>query len=275
MTQTNEVFVEILETTNEADVAITKTANTNAINPGETIIYTITTINNGPDNAENVIITDNIPNEILNPEFSTNGGATWNIWNREYFVGTLETGESITILIRGTVAMTATGNIRNIANVNSTTPDPNPDNNFDTEITRVNAEQGEADLCIVKKAYPCSVKKCGRLTYVIKITNKGPSVAENVILMDEISNKLCDKEFSTDGGNTWIPWDGVYNLGTLQNGETKIILIRGRVKLFTICKIVNVVVVISTTPDSNQSNNIAISKVKIRKFFNCCCCYCC
>lgn len=41
-----------------------------------------------------------------------------------------------------------------------------------------------------------------QLTYVIKITNKGPSVAENVILMDEISNKLCDKEFSTDGGNT-------------------------------------------------------------------------
>lgn len=275
MTQTNEVLVEIVQPVNEADIAITKTANSNAINPGETIRYTITVVNNGPNRAENVIITDDIPNEILNAEFSTNGGATWNSWSGEYFVGVLESGESITILIRGIVAMTATRNITNTANVNSTTPDPNPDNNSDTETVRVNEKQGEADVCVIKRAYPCSVKKCGRLTYVIKIKNNGPSVAENVILMDEISTKLCDTEFSTDGGNTWRPWDGVYNLGTLQNGETRIILIRGRVKLFTICKIINTAVIISTTPDPNQTNNIAVSKVKIRKFFNKCCCYCC
>lgn len=275
MVQTNEVEVGIVVPINEADVSITKNANTNPIQVGETIIYRITVTNNGPMSAENVVIRDNIPNVILNPEFSINGGITWNPWNGEYVVGTLANGENVTILIRGTVSMNASGNITNTATVSSTTPDPNPSNNSDTEVVTIENNNGDADLCIKKRVFPKCVKKCRLLTYVIKITNNGPANAENVTLLDDISNKITEPEFSADGGTTWLPWEGSYCLGTVENGETRIILIRGRVKLFTICKIVNKALVVSTTPDPNECNNVAVSKVKVRKFFDGCCSCCC
>ena len=249
--ESNEYAIDIVAS---VDLAVTKTANTNPISIGETIIYTITIVNNGPSNAEDVIVNDVISADILNPEFSLNGGITWNSWTGEYTIGTLENGEEVIILIRGTIANSASGTIVNTATVGSTTPDPNPDNNTDTVITTIKGEN-QADLSISKSAMPNPVLPGGILTYTLEVTDLGPNNAQNVIVTDNIPTNILNPEFSLDGGNTWNPWTGSYNIGSLANSESITILIRGTVSNSASGTITNTAIVTSSTPDPNLNNN--------------------
>jgi hypothetical protein len=105
--------------------------------------------NAGPSNANNVVLTDDIPLEILGPEFSIDGGVTWNPWTGIYNIGTLISGTTRVILIRGTVSPNATGVISNTATVTSTTPDPDSDNNSSTVDVDVEIN-GVADISVEK-----------------------------------------------------------------------------------------------------------------------------
>ena len=267
-----DTVITTIEGENQADLSISKSAMPNPVLPGEILTYTIEVTNLGPDVAQNVIVTDSIPTNIMNPEFSLDGGNTWNPWAGSYNIGLLANDTSITILIRGTVSNSASGTITNTATVTSTTPDPDLCNNTSSVITTIQSNSGMADLEIIKRATSNLVKKCKLLTYIITVTNHGPSSAENIIVLDDVPTSIKNPEFSLDGGITWNPWTGSYNIGSLANGESKIILIRGKVSFCAKCKIENVALVTSTTQDPNPNNNVSISKVKVYNCFDNCCC---
>lgn len=128
--ESNEVPVLITGTL--ADLSVVKTSSTGTVRQGQPLTYTITVNNGGPSAAENVVLTDNIPSGLMGAEYSTDGGISFQPWSGSLDLGTLENGESRTILIRGTVNSQATGVITNTASVSSSTPDPNPDNNTST-----------------------------------------------------------------------------------------------------------------------------------------------
>ena len=249
----NIVSVEINAS---ADISVIKTGSPNPVDQGEMLNFTMEILNEGPSKAENVILSDIVPPSIIGVEFSIDGGVTWNTWTGSYIIGTLLNGSSRTILIRGTVNSTATGTIINTATVTSTTPDPNPDNNTSTTNTEVISSLS-ADISVVKTSSPNPVLIGEILTYTILVSNTGPSNAENVIVNDNISPNISLAEFSVDGGLTWNPWIGSYNIGTLQNGSSRTILIRGRVNSTATKCIANSAYVTSTTPDPNSTNNIS------------------
>ena len=68
-----------------------------------------------------------------------------------YQAENLAAGDSIVVLIRGTLNKTVSGAIINTAAVTSSTPDPDPTNNTATEKTSV---EDTADLSITKLAHP-------------------------------------------------------------------------------------------------------------------------
>ncbi|MGO5111257.1 cell surface protein, partial [Clostridium sporogenes] len=75
----NETTIETpIETS--SDLSIVKTVNPDPVVAGEEATYTITVSSAGPSDALDVILTDAIPACILNPEFSIDGGATFNPW---------------------------------------------------------------------------------------------------------------------------------------------------------------------------------------------------
>ncbi|NMS92132.1 hypothetical protein HGQ85_19980, partial [Clostridioides difficile] len=78
----------------------------------------------GPSAAQNVILTDNVPNSILNPEYSVNGGVTFQPWTGSLNIGTVPPGQLIRIIIKGLVSSTATGYITNTAEVSANVPEP-------------------------------------------------------------------------------------------------------------------------------------------------------
>ena len=120
-----------------ADISVVKTASPSPVTAGQLLTYTLQIANAGPDAAQAVTLTDNVPSTLSGVQFSIDGGVTYNPWSSPYIIGTLAAGASITIFIRGTVSTTATGNITNTATVSSTTPDPNPNNNTSSVTTPV------------------------------------------------------------------------------------------------------------------------------------------
>jgi len=119
-----------------ADMAVFKEAVPSPVAPGGTLTYFITVSNLGPSDAQNVLLTDAVPAQLLNPVFSLNGDA-FQPWPGSLDLGTVHAGTSADIRIRGTVSAGAAGSITNTAVVSSTTPDPNHDNNTDTIVTPV------------------------------------------------------------------------------------------------------------------------------------------
>ncbi|QUH19789.1 DUF11 domain-containing protein [Alkaliphilus sp. B6464] len=249
----------------EVDISVTKSAIPNPVALGQTLKYTIVVSNAGPSDAQNVVLTDAIPSEIINPEFSTDGGVTWNPWTGSYNIGTLANGASITILIRGTVGSSATGTISNTANITSTTPDPDLCNNTFTVISVVSS--ASADISVKKSAAPNPVAAGQRLKYRIVASNAGPSDAQNVVLTDAIPPEIINPEFSTDGGVTWNPWTGSYNIGTLPHSASVTILIRGTVDPSAAGTLCNTANITSTTPDPNPNNNTSTVNVFVHNYF--------
>jgi len=111
------------------------------------LTYIITVSNEGPSDSENVVLTDNIPPSIIEPEFSIDGGVTFDPWPGTLSIGTLPAETSRVILIIGTVSLRAKGCIVNTAKVTSTTPDPNPANNTSSACVEVCRCAHKCDKC--------------------------------------------------------------------------------------------------------------------------------
>ena len=247
----------------DVDIEVSKSDSQDPVSPGDTLTYTITVKNNGPSTALDVSVSDNIPLEILNPQYSTDGGNTWNDWSGSLTIGDMSSGDTYTFLIRGTVDPTigATTTINNTASANANTHDYNPDNSSDTESTLIRVL---ADLSITKSDNPDPVVAgSSTLTYTINVSNGGPNYASDVVLNDDIPQEVENPEYSIDGGNTWNVWSGSLNLGTLSNGSSKTILIRGTVTPWAIGTISNSASISSNADDNNTSNNSATESTTI------------
>lgn len=246
-----------------ADLSVIKTASPSPVLAGETITYTLQIENAGPSAAVNVNLADQLPGELLNAEFSIDGGAAWMPFTGTIFLGNLQPGASIQILIRAVVASSAAGNISNTATVDSGTPDPNPDNNTSTVVTPIITPEPSADLSIVKTSAPNPVQPGGTLTYTLTVFNAGPNAAENVVITDNIPADLTNPEYSLDGGTTWQPWTGTRSFSILNTGDSLVVLIRAAVSPFTSGSIINTATVRSDTPDPNPDNNTSTETTEI------------
>jgi uncharacterized repeat protein (TIGR01451 family) len=264
--ESNPVPLLVEEAPAEADLSVVKSSNEPIATPGELFSYTIVVTNLGPNAAESVLLTDIIPASILNPQFSIDGGVTFQPWTGSLNLGTIEAEGVRTIIIRGTISPTATGVITNTATVSSPTPDPNPGNNTSTVETPVSAIS--ADVFVVKLSEQRKVCVGDCLEFTIIVSNAGPADAQGVILIDNVVNILKLAEFSLDRGLTWNPWPGRLLIGTLPAGSSRVILLRGVIKQTCACELINIADVTSATPDPNPNNNTSAVLIKIKR---CCC----
>jgi uncharacterized repeat protein (TIGR01451 family)/CSLREA domain-containing protein len=117
----------------QADLEISKADSPDPVTVGDNLTYTITVINNGPDPATNVVVTDTLPSGVT--FVSASPGCVHSAGVVTCNLGNIPAGDSVTITI--VVTVTAPGTISNTATVTSDTLDPNTANNSDTEPTEV------------------------------------------------------------------------------------------------------------------------------------------
>jgi len=242
-----------------ADLSVAISADYSPVNAGEELVYTITVSNSGPDDAENVVLMDDIYAILLNPRWFN--GSDWVPWQGPYSMGIIASGSKKVVIIRGIINpaldLSSISSIINIVYISSDTPDIDLSNNNSFVITPVTLS---ADLSMKKTGAPNPVTAGEIVTYTLAITNNGPSDARNSVLKDIIPPEIVNTEFSLDYGDTWRPWFGKYPVGDettgrIAAGESIIVLIRGQVSADTVGKISNTATIISSTPDPDLSNN--------------------
>lgn len=122
-----------------ADLSLSKSDSPDPIVTGSNVTYTVTVTNGGPNPAQNVVVSDDLPSQTTFVSCNSTGGGicggTGN--NRTVTFTSLAPGASVTITLVGTVnCPVANGTIiSNTASVTSDTSDPDNANNSETITT--------------------------------------------------------------------------------------------------------------------------------------------
>ena len=201
--------------TPNADLAISKGSQLTAAIPGTQVSFTVTVVNNGPSDAQNVVVQDPTPAGLVAP-LTTDPPCAGAVLPCN--LGTMVMGQSKQFIVTYTVPADYAGlEVTNVATVIASTPDAISSNNVATSSL---PSTPIADLSISKFG-PATVLAGNELTYTILITNNGPSDAQGVVVADPGQANLIWQQTSGDC-NTSFPC----NLGTLASGATRSIQVR-------------------------------------------------
>jgi uncharacterized repeat protein (TIGR01451 family) len=183
--------------TTSADLSIGKTGTAAAV-AGQNVTYTLSVTNNGPSDAQNVMVTDTLPTGETFVSASTGSGAgtTYSSGN----LGTLAASASTTITIVAMVSPSVPSGsmLTNTATVSSSTTDPTSADNTATFNTTVSTS---ADVAITKTG-PSTVTAGVNVTYSITTTNNGPSDAQGVTTSDTLPGNTTQVSFVQNTGPT-------------------------------------------------------------------------
>lgn len=185
-----------------------------AADAGTGVNYTITVTNNGPSDAVNAVITDQVPFTIGNTNWTTTttgnativNGATGNA-NNVLVTANIPAGpnNSIIIHITGTLQTEAGGTITNTAKVQVNNDPALPSNDI---VTTINNNPG----LVLTKSGPVTASAGERIIYTMNISNTGPSDAFNVQLVDTASATLLDPKVRvTTYGSTTVASYSIVN----------------------------------------------------------------
>ncbi len=239
-----------------ADIATIKSGLTSAT-PGQSVTYTITTANIGPNDAANVTITDSIiPG--LTGVVASNGGVYDPISGLVNFpaIASVPVGQTVTRTV--TLGVPSSGTITNISSSKSATPDLNNSNNDGSSPTaRVTTTVpagtvDRADLATTKTGLT-SAAAGSAVTYTISTANSGPAAAENVVITDKIIPGLTGVNASDNG--TYDPVTGIVTFPTIPSLASGSNANRQVTLIVPVGGITNTSQSRSTTPDANNNNN--------------------
>jgi len=248
-----------------ADLAVTKTASPDPATAGEQITYTISVSNNGPLDATDVIVVDNLPAGFIYVADNVSGdecGVADQIITCA--IGDISSGSSssftITALIGSDVLQIPDGptTFDNLVEGAANEADNIPNNNAFTLSTLVNES---ADLSVEKICKPDGPAIVGEDTgsCEIFITNNGPSMARNAKLVDEI---FSDGSYTIENIDVVDPGAACFevvgedvecDLGDIDAGE--VIKVTIVVNATESVDINDLATVSSDTPDPDISNN--------------------
>jgi uncharacterized repeat protein (TIGR01451 family) len=240
-----------------AIISVTKTDNTvnHQADVGDTVTFTITVHNAGPDDATNVIITDTLPTG-LDFVSASDGGTydtltrtiTWTAFNLNY--GAPDVTRTFVATVNELMAGNAAG-ITNTANV-TFTEYPFTANGTDTAIY-----VPLADVYIHSSASNNNPYVGDTITLTFKVGNNGPDTARNVVftLPIPVGMDYVDVLFVDQGTVTYDPVSRTitWTLGDVVVGDPTLQI---RVKVLSAGNFVFAPSLITDTYDPNLNSNI-------------------
>ena len=166
----------------EADLALIMTDSPDPVTVGDNLTYTISITNNGPDAANDVLLTDVLPGNVIFVSSSTSMGSCSGTSTVTCNIGTIASGSNATVTL--VIAPITATVLNNTVSVTGSVADPNPDNNNAATSTIVNAAPTGtgANLIIDMSDSPDPVSARRNVTYSITIHNNGPDSATIVSL---------------------------------------------------------------------------------------------
>lgn len=236
----------------QTSLSISKIDLIDPVLAGETIPYQIRVTNDGPSDATNVLISDNIP---VNTTFAgasdicseAGGVITCN-------VGDLTAGEDYSVFIELRVddSLADGSTITNSAIVSADNAATDSD---DAQTTVNQPALNPTDLEISKSDTPSTVVAGESVTYTIVITNNGPTTATNVSVVDALPNGVSAQSVTASQGLCNLL--AICDLGDVAVGANATVTIVGTVDSDQTGLLTNNARVSASNPDSDDSNNEA------------------
>lgn len=183
---------------------------------GSTLTYSVSVTNGGPSSASGVFVTNTLPPSVVVQSAGASQGSASIIGNIVVLnLGSLTNGARATGSIN--VTPTALGTIQATARVAANQTDPIIANNTATATTVVGPA---SDLILGITDTPDPVVVSSNWTYVLGITNLGPSTANNAVLNFTLPAGVGVKGTNVSQGNVSLAGSLVVaNLGTLNAGN--------------------------------------------------------
>ncbi|MBD3374788.1 DUF11 domain-containing protein [candidate division KSB1 bacterium] len=210
-----------------ADLSLTKSVDNNNPQWGDQVTFTLTIENSGPDAAENVEVTDQLPSglEFVSSNASQGSYSTQTgIW----IVGNLAVNGSATLTI--TANVTSVDEITNIAQVTASDqrdPDSAPGNDDDTEDDQDDEtlDPISIDLELTKIADKSSYYSNEEITFTLTLENTGRKTANTILVRDAIPADLSVSDVTPSMGSWSFP-DSEWSLPSLASGASATLTIK-------------------------------------------------
>lgn len=200
---------------NKTDVGITKTVS--ALDPDNSVAFTVTVVNNGPLAANGVAVSDAMSDAFnVWSKHATKGEYDNAIWT----IGNLAVGESATLVIRARAI--GHGRRTNVAKVSITAPE-----DYFLENNTSKAEiiiPYLVDLEIIKQVSDKEPFPGQKVTVYIKVTNRGPDWSDRAIVKEYLPQNMAYVSSESSHGS-YDPSNDTWEIGVLEDGEEAIIKI--------------------------------------------------
>lgn len=235
-----------------ADLAVTKIVNTPNPNVGDTVKYTVTVKNNGPDNATGVVLRDQLPTGVTH--VNNNSGGSYNTGTGYWTVGSISNGATATLIINATVnAGTANTTITNIANITSAgQEDKVSSNNSASASFLVNG----IDLRVVKGVSNAMPSAGDPISYTVVVTNISNTPATGIEIIDLLPGGVSYVSDTRTQG-TYNKTSGLWRTLSITNGASATLTINVTVDAGTTGQTIRNTARLnaSTQSDYDSSNN--------------------
>ena len=206
----------------QADLALAKRASNAAPNLGDTITYTVTLSNNGPDVATNAQVTDLLPDGVSFVSATPSQG-TYNSLTGLWVAGVVTTSTPQTLVLMGTVNIP--GEIINTATITHA-------DQFDPDLSNNQAMAPEtaqaADLVLTKTVDDQTPNVGDIVTYIVTISNDGPDTATSVKVTDELPSGISFVS-ATPSQGTYDPATSIWTVGTVTTSAPQTLILRGTI----------------------------------------------
>jgi uncharacterized repeat protein (TIGR01451 family) len=170
-----------------ADLAVSLTGAPESVTVGDTVTYTLTVVNNGPQKARGVTASDLLPAGLAVRSVSSEPGVSCIGEPLVCSMPDLAPGQSVVVTIVASTA--ATGSLTSNASVTGRFADPVVANNIASVTTTVRPVPS-ANLSVRQKVSRKSVKVGSSVVFTITVSNSGPNTATGVRLRDTLSANL-------------------------------------------------------------------------------------
>ncbi|HKB01519.1 MAG TPA: DUF11 domain-containing protein, partial [Gemmataceae bacterium] len=239
-------------TPQQADLIVTKEVDKPRPNVGDTITFTITVTNIGPDDATGVRINDLLPAGLVFQSAIPSRGSyaqATGVWT----VGIIPSGRVATLQlvahVTGSEAATNTAAVGSVAQ-----SDPNPDDNS----ASAGIQPQVADVAVTKEVDNAKPNVGDTITFTVTVRNNGPDAADGVVVHDFMPVTLTLLTAVPTIG-IYDPATGTWTVGTLANGGTGTLTMTARVDAPSAAT--NLVAVQSLQFDPNREDNACFAEV--------------
>jgi uncharacterized repeat protein (TIGR01451 family) len=243
-----------------ADLAMQKRVSESSAVVGDTVTFTLAVTNTGPDDADDVEITDQLP---IGLSFVSSSDCTFDGVEVTCNVGTLAAGDTVERTFDARVQRAAAGTaVTNTATVTSTTPDPNADNNVDSQPIVV---APQADLSVVKTAAATTVDLFQDVTYTLAVSNGGPNDATGDVIIEPVPAGMVFVSADTGCAFSAASAAVICNVGVIPVDASRSVTVTLRPQAPNAGTFVtNTALVRGDVPDPDPSNNTSSATIFVR-----------